>query len=69
MNTCDSCKWWFKDFLTRDGLINPCECPKLKNEYGLHNEDGAFNWMPKHILPHNRFYTGPKFGCIHHEPK
>lgn len=66
MNTCDTCKWFGKtyDYYTREEVPDRfcCNNPKL-DDYDM--QSGAFimhqcdSWLK----------VGPKFGCIHHEPK
>lgn len=69
MNTCDTCKWW------NEGL---CSNPKLTDD-----SVAGYKYMdrpnpdpdPSHACAgasdmYGQFFaTGPKFGCIHHEPK
>lgn len=70
MNTCDTCKWWegpsgisFRSIgkcknesLGRVVLILDIE-PDNLGVFGISDEE-------KHPV-----VTGPKFGCVHHEPK
>lgn len=65
MNTCDTCKFWMprKDARFAHSTARECRSDKVSElAYGddtlsySYHEDGE-------IL------TGPKFGCIHHEPK
>lgn len=64
MNTCDSCKWWGKteeQYRGHDRVADIktqiCMHPKMK---GYSVEDGCI---------HDLLECGPKFGCVHHEPK
>lgn len=61
MNTCDTCKWW----MSRDYPHCVCENKKVS--------DGTPSQIPNeaYLAVHDEgeFVTGPKFGCIHHEPK
>lgn len=65
MNTCDTCKWWIEHIETeQEYQHHQCTNPKFGN--GDSESDG---------LDLDDYYegisitTGPKFGCIHHEPK
>ncbi len=60
--TCDSCKWW-EDFKLRR-LAGACNNPKLGN--WIVDPDGLSVSDQHSLLCIN---TGPKFGCVHHEPK
>lgn len=67
MNTCDTCKWWQTTEI--DGRVYPiggshkyCHNEKLKacdEEDGLNDNADTFYGLT----------TGPRFGCVHHEPK
>lgn len=69
MNTCDTCKhWhWWKGFEERNEsyLMKPCNHEKCKNIAEDLNVDGfeVFSSIDSYLG------TGPKFGCIHHQPK
>ena len=72
VNTCDTCKWWgaepYGSYIEsstgniKQRVHHDCTCPKLRA------------WCDEDGLADNADYdyglsTGPKFGCIHHEPK
>lgn len=61
MNTCDTCKWWELCF------------PKSTDHQCGHEKVGwLLNSAPDaatHDYEDVPIITGPKFGCIHHEPK
>ena len=82
MNTCDTCKWWEppgthfrgltpKEYTENYGL---CNNPKV-NDSDEVIPVGKVTRELDHASPHASddhclcFATGPKFGCIHHEPK
>lgn len=73
MSTCDSCKWWGEGApLFWDK--RRCDHPKLRNEGGglfVYGESDDLNPLddPATSLPANKPSTGPKFGCVHHDPK
>lgn len=65
MNTCDTCKWWREQKNIDHVPEGQCYCPGITTG-GYPLENGAVFGYPvggQHLL------TGPKFGCIHHEPK
>ena len=70
MNTCDTCKWW--------GDVSRCDI--TGNQYGQNKQcdhivrDGGVSYESSVSPIHDNnyrsdLYTGPKFGCIHHEAK
>lgn len=68
MNTCDTCKWWNRTTSHQLEIgfgYNFCEhlkclsCNAYADGFGV-TEGEPFN--------QGSFATGPKFGCIHHEP-
>lgn len=69
MNTCDTCKFWKDDDVHPENTsvrVKICQntlkmIPPFRGEP---NEDG---WTVH--LAFYAFFTGPKFGCVHHEPK
>lgn len=63
MNTCDSCRWWGSDVSSEEEDHNK-ECEKAT--WFRPNDDDGFG-IDSGI--NSRIVTGPKFGCIHHEPK
>lgn len=56
-HTCDTCRHWRRDFLTKDIVTGCCVVASLFGE-----EDGDDRVMDDHPL-----ITGPKFGCVHWE--
>ena len=68
MNTCDTCKWWGERQEKGGGTAVWCEMrfcrhPKLDSNEDLDGADVSS------IDGYGDIETGPKFGCIHHEPK
>jgi len=67
VNTCDTCKWW--EQTDNDPVIGFCRNEKLVCEMKKET------WTPDSFFAgESESYpcapgTGPKFGCIHHEPK
>lgn len=85
MNTCDTCKHWGANLQGENRKnAKECACPEiLPATIGYGTGDGFGNYTdmgttwqplePKQAAiftdsPAN-FCPGPKFGCIHHEPK
>ena len=62
MKTCDTCKF-------RDAEFETCECPKIQEDWGQRKESDATDMMLYSYSEGGSFWVGPKFGCIHHEPK
>lgn len=68
MNTCDTCKWWSgpDESELQCGL---CENDKLASQLksGEFMDDSLFAGdTESYPIPP---IVGPRFGCIHHEPK
>lgn len=64
MNTCDTCKWW-EDFKLKR---KPCGgCSNLKLSRYQVSPDGLC--INNQDMDGQQPVTGPKFGCVHHEPK
>lgn len=70
MNTCDTCKWW--------SVYGSHTAPRYPRNLSLcwhHNIgpiDGTLTQLDDYLSTTQfgvRAVTGPKFGCIHHEPK
>jgi hypothetical protein len=57
---CKACRFWDTLIQTHTPTEMFCECvnPAVRNNT---TSDGA--------APLGDFFTGPNFGCIHHEPK
>lgn len=67
MNTCSTCKWWGEDDYVG---YRDCRHPKLdlKRQWPEPLEaDGVID----HGMDagYQDLYTGPSFGCVHHEAK
>lgn len=64
MNTCDTCKYWgipMPQYMGSERLPDrPSDICAHPHMNGMHHEDGCI-W--------DVLQCGPKFGCIHHEPK
>jgi hypothetical protein len=64
MNTCDTCRFWDGP----DSLINGyghCQNDKLQADDLGYPTDGLSGGEPAECTS---IRTGPKFGCIHHQP-
>lgn len=68
MNTCKTCKWWDAENENHRGYTppvdgHPCKCPKIDDSphYRVNGDLAA----PSES---GTFFTGPDFGCVHHEP-
>lgn len=63
--TCDSCKWWDSKPDGKEPITHECNSSKLghfaegNDALVSHDAEGYSSYVS----------TGPKFGCIHHEPK
>ncbi len=83
MNTCDTCKW--REIETSEAIkcwaikrndhrlkeiFRLCLHPKMsvrsRNQEALGFHDAALGMQNESEVP---IITGPKFGCVHHEPK
>lgn len=65
MNTCETCKHW-KSPDRENTLYGICNAPSLDYE-AEEKPDGA---SPEDTYRYHAYFkTGPKFGCIHHEPE
>lgn len=65
MNTCDTCKWWALKGTDKLFVCHQsCYHPKVSNgQFGIHDSlKIAVAEKTGEVM------TGPKFGCIHHEP-
>jgi hypothetical protein len=56
---CKTCKWWLPG---DSGPPLKCGHPKLSSGNSITPEDGAQDGEG-----YSGIYTGPDFGCIHHE--
>lgn len=73
MNTCDTCKWWES---RGDGVLPEyggpsffmvCGNPKNGINALNHSDACAVDAYQEHAT--GLLMPGPKFGCIHHQPK
>lgn len=64
MNTCDTCKWWGAGSWGSTDEIQ--SCGKMENRDDTDGERIAFAIDKE---GNQGFFSGPKFGCIHHEAK
>jgi hypothetical protein len=72
MSTCDTCKHWVPVPVKhprnyQSAAINAgglCEHDKIRESDG-HDEDA----LVYSYLEGGYFWTGPRFGCVHHEAK
>lgn len=66
MNTCDTCKHWGTG--SWGSNLDVSACGKLETEPAAHDikPDSAYAVDKQGMAG---FMTGPKFGCIHHEPE
>ena len=69
MNTCDTCKWWGEpetELRPSWGIIlkGMARCGNEKLDSGLNS-----SIVSDYDAPTQGFTTGPKFGCVHYEPK
>lgn len=60
MNTCDTCKWWNALPNSNDRF---CLHPKVGGLGDGKDDEAYHDYEDVYIM------TGPKFGCVHHEPK
>lgn len=72
MNTCDTCKFWGAEELYAGPTYRECQHEKTgsehkSNDHSRRPEDGT--WASAGDYYQATFETGPKFGCVHHEPK
>lgn len=71
MNTCDTCKYWsvpepeVNQSRVPDGF-GDCLCEKFVKGYDSPTRDPLPDDMVYEDDEGWSFYTGPKFGCIHH---
>lgn len=64
MNTCDTCKWWTME-TGPYGRLPERACSHIK----LSDDSEGDDRLNYEMHEGGRLFTGPKFGCIHHEPK
>ncbi len=85
MSTCDTCKHWAlpeKYYVSvaagnsvateaRTPIHGGCHCPALNLYYNNEHKGHEFNRLDGMLGRGGRMVqiAGPKFGCIHHEPK
>ena len=66
MNTCKTCKWW--DTEPRNvnlSLHRDCLSEKLQPGNDADGEPDTLGYYNEG----SKFWSGPDFGCIHHEPR
>lgn len=64
MNTCDTCQHWDSEHETDEPGLFACKAAHTSADDG--RAFGVANGEP---LNAGEFATGPKFGCVHWEPK
>lgn len=72
MNHCKTCQFWVKCRAPRPGELNvrwqiggTCTKDKLTEEYG--DESYVEDALVYSYQEDGHFWTGPEFGCVHHE--
>ena len=66
MKNCETCKHWSDKIETyRVAGIRECRNQKINDDYYDAEPDGLYYSYQEG----GSFYTGPKFGCVHHEEK
>lgn len=75
MNTCDTCKWWTPRCSCCETYFGKvCANQKVSGRTPKSDSDNMIlhgkksDWAALNACHPDVFYTGPKFGCIHHEP-
>ncbi len=76
MNTCDTCKYWLAP-KSEDAFMSTfgtCGNSRLHDISGLDPDEAAVEANASCEIEEEDFdgacfRSGPKFGCIHHEPK
>lgn len=69
MNTCDTCKFWTpmgKNW-SPTKFMHTCENGKLEEAWDENNQDE--DSLMYSYTEGGSFHPGPKFGCVHHQPK
>lgn len=70
MNTCRTCKFWeIEETLTRTYILSgagECCCQKIRDTDG---DVLADELVHESYGMGRRFWTGPDFGCVHHQNK
>jgi hypothetical protein len=73
MNTCETCKWWDTDSHWPNDLgkstKHACGSPKLTSDSYNNGEYNSSDSLVYEYDEGGDFYSGPNFGCVHHEPK
>lgn len=65
MSYCETCTFWGPVTYSKAKMI--CSCPKLCEEYDA--EAFADDALTYSYQESGCFYSGPKFGCVHHKEK
>ena len=68
MNTCDTCKWWNKEWIGQgfNPIQNKCVNEKVVGRK-MPRHDNENILMISTSESWSGLFTGPKFGCLHHE--
>lgn len=64
MERCNTCKWWSVLSGYRPG-VHYCKHPKIAEDDG---QDFGTDGMVYPYSEGTGMFTGPDFGCVHHEP-
>lgn len=65
---CESCKYWWQASTGIDGQMT-CIQPKALIGYRHNKEDIPKDGVQIELDEGWGWVVGPKFGCVHHEPK
>ena len=65
MNTCDTCKFWDREIR---GRLKGCDAPGLEKGYHIDECEVPDNGAHVENDEGWAIRTGPKFGCVLHEP-
>jgi hypothetical protein len=68
MNTCDTCKWWGKVTWMRPRRGEHLACEHVLYERTLTDIKNTVTAIHDNDFG-SELFTGPKFGCVHHEVK
>lgn len=63
MNTCDTCKWWGRPH-KEVRHKRECDHPKVDHIDVLCDDGALLDDSESSLMA--TFYSGPKFGCVHH---
>lgn len=69
MDTCKTCKFWETERTpARSGMpkgAGQCCCEKIRDT----NDDMVADELVYQYYESGRFWSGPDFGCVHHQKK